>query len=144
MCVHDYIDDIVDPKKLNLGLLEDLIGGAEDFPLIGPGCTENCKKRMIEIVQITMGRFTELVVGYFQDARVGADISGGQCDFWEYVGYCQDQGKNKDEYFIEMVEKQMNLKIIDGKVIHLNPDGTPRDTRSQDLTSNLQNQDETK
>ncbi|KAF2068695.1 hypothetical protein CYY_009980 [Polysphondylium violaceum] len=134
MCVHDYIDDIVDPNKLHFGILRDLTGRAEDFPLIGPGCTENCKKRMIEILQITMGRFTELVIGYFQDAKVGADISGGQCNFLEYMCYCQEQGKYEEEDFIEMVEKQMNVKIIDGKVIHLNPDGTPRDTRSQDLT----------
>ncbi|EAL65051.1 hypothetical protein DDB_G0284797 [Dictyostelium discoideum AX4] len=83
----------------SLILTGDLTGDLENFPVIKKECTEDCKKMMIEIVEKTLRDFTTIATNYFKDAKIGI--------------------KRKDECD-EDVEKAMNVKRINGKVVHLN------------------------
>ncbi|KAF2068317.1 hypothetical protein CYY_010354 [Polysphondylium violaceum] len=134
MCVHDDIY-IPAPNTFNYQLFEDLTGDLDNFPLIGNGCTEKCKKKMIKIIKILMKSFTQLAIGYFQDAKLGLDRSAPRCDLVFYISYIQENGVDDDEDFIEIVESAMNVKSVNGEVVHLKQD----DTQSQDLSNLTKN-----
>ncbi|KAF2068313.1 hypothetical protein CYY_010362 [Polysphondylium violaceum] len=83
-----------------------------------------------------MKQYTKLTISYFEEAKLGIELENGT--FLYYIAYFKKQNLN-DRTFRERVERSINVKLIDGEVVHFNPDGTRRDAQSQGLTQNLQN-----
>ncbi|KAM9942777.1 hypothetical protein ACTFIT_006169 [Dictyostelium discoideum] len=94
----------------SLILTGDLTGDLENFPVIKKECTEDCKKMMIEIVEKTLRDFTTIATNYFKDAKIGI----------KRKDECDELDDEEDHEFLEDVEKAMNVKRINGKVVHLN------------------------
>ncbi|KAM9973429.1 hypothetical protein ACTFIW_010518 [Dictyostelium discoideum] len=120
MCDHKGHYECSKKFDFNRGLFEDLTGDLENFPGIKKECTEECKKMMIEIVEKTLRDFTTIATNYFKDAKIGIKRKD-ECSGINYYLYCGDElDDEEDREFLEDVEKAMNVKRINGKVVHLN------------------------
>ncbi|KAM9992152.1 hypothetical protein ACTFIZ_012814 [Dictyostelium cf. discoideum] len=120
MCEHQKYYDISKESGLNRVLFEDLTGDLEKFPSIKKECTDDCKKMMIEIVEKTLRDFTTIATNYFKDAKIGIKRKD-ECNGINYFLYCEGElDDEEDREFLKDVEKAMNVKRINGKVVHLN------------------------
>ncbi|KAM9992839.1 hypothetical protein ACTFIY_010260 [Dictyostelium cf. discoideum] len=120
MCDHQAHYECSKKFDFNRGLFEELTGDLENFPGIKKECTEECKKMMIEIVEKTLRDFTTIATNYFKDAKIGIKRKD-ECDGVNYFLYCSGElDDEEDREFLEGVEKAVNVKRINGKVVHLN------------------------
>ncbi|KAM9960903.1 hypothetical protein ACTFIW_010063 [Dictyostelium discoideum] len=120
MCEHQKYYDISKESGLNRVLFEDLTGDLEKFPSIKKECTDDCKQMMIEIVEKTLRDFTTIATNYFKDAKIGIKRKD-ECSGINYFLYCEGELDDEEDHeFLEDVEKAMNVKRINGKVVHLN------------------------
>ncbi|EGC40256.1 hypothetical protein DICPUDRAFT_23677, partial [Dictyostelium purpureum] len=71
MCPHKKYNIEDCKKKFQLKYFKDFCRDLEVFPDIGKKCTEDCKNKMGEIVKITLEKYSNIVVDYFKDARLG-------------------------------------------------------------------------